>query len=199
MKRSRILGFVALHLLASFASAGTRDALAGARNQRQASTSASKRFSNQTPGALSHVSRRLTSRLNSQTEKKRVATIRNKTRFLGWNYAAAHPEASRWSSLPQRQPLPNQPKLRTHRAKSGPHSANPASSNVGFGFLPGLPTGFIPTAVVTGDFNEDGHMDAAISNGGDGECKTFPQKPKLLQKRSAGGCIPSNRDRNGEP
>jgi hypothetical protein len=169
VKRSRILGFVALHLLASFATAGTRDAVAGARTQRQASTSASKRFSDQTPGALSHVARRLTPRLNSQIGKKRVATIRNKTRFLGWNYAAAHPEASRWSSdSPQRHPVPNvNPRSRMYRARSRPHSANPASSNVGFGFLPGLPTGFIPTAVVTGDFNEDGHMDAAISNGGD--------------------------------
>ena len=40
-------------------------------------------------------------------------------------------------------------------------------ANPGFTSRPHLPTGYIPTAVVEGDFNGDGHMDVAISNGGD--------------------------------
>ena len=40
-------------------------------------------------------------------------------------------------------------------------------ANAGFATRTTLPTGFIPTAIVEGDFNEDGHMDVAISNGGD--------------------------------
>ena len=44
---------------------------------------------------------------------------------------------------------------------------NSAFANAGFLSRNHLPTGYIPTAVVEGDFNEDGHMDVAISNGGD--------------------------------
>lgn len=40
-------------------------------------------------------------------------------------------------------------------------------ANPGFTSRTHLPTGYIPTAVVEGDFNGDGHMDVAISNGGD--------------------------------
>src|SRR5439155_12602718 len=36
-----------------------------------------------------------------------------------------------------------------------------------FNFGPTLPAGFIPTAVVTGDFNGDGHVDWAVANTGD--------------------------------
>jgi hypothetical protein len=39
--------------------------------------------------------------------------------------------------------------------------------NPGFASRTHLPTGYLPTAIVEGDFNEDGHMDVAISNGGD--------------------------------
>lgn len=40
-------------------------------------------------------------------------------------------------------------------------------ANPGFSSRTRLPTGYIPTAVVEGDFNGDGHVDVAISNGGD--------------------------------
>jgi hypothetical protein len=37
----------------------------------------------------------------------------------------------------------------------------------GFSVRPTLSAGFIPTGVASGDINEDGNMDLAISNGGD--------------------------------
>ena len=37
----------------------------------------------------------------------------------------------------------------------------------GFNLRPTLPAGFLPTAVATGDFNGDGHIDWAVANGGD--------------------------------
>jgi hypothetical protein len=40
-------------------------------------------------------------------------------------------------------------------------------SNPGFATRTHLPTGYIPTAIVEGDFNGDGHLDVAICNGGD--------------------------------
>src|ERR1022692_2747187 len=38
---------------------------------------------------------------------------------------------------------------------------------------PRLPAGFIPTGITNGDFNEDGKMDFAISNGGDNTIYVF--------------------------
>ena len=40
-------------------------------------------------------------------------------------------------------------------------------AGAGFDFRGSLPTGYIPTSIVKGDFNQDGHMDVAITNGGD--------------------------------
>jgi hypothetical protein len=44
--------------------------------------------------------------------------------------------------------------------------ATASLSPPGFDFRSTLPADFIPTAVVTGDFNGDGHMDWAVANGG---------------------------------
>ena len=43
-----------------------------------------------------------------------------------------------------------------------------ASTAAGLLQHPTLPAGYVPTSVVQGDFNGDGNMDLAISNGGDG-------------------------------
>lgn len=42
-----------------------------------------------------------------------------------------------------------------------------APTAVGFNFPPDLPSGFLPTAVVSGDFNGDGKLDWAVANAGD--------------------------------
>jgi hypothetical protein len=47
-----------------------------------------------------------------------------------------------------------------------PPSLSQPTSLPGFAFHPNLPAGFIPSAVATGDFNHDGKMDWAVSNGG---------------------------------
>ena len=99
-----------------------------------------------------------------------LETIRKKSRFLGWNYANAVRQEvegdptkslSTWA-LPRARTRPSVLHLSSHAVRPNSGSANP-----GFSFRQGLPTGFIPTAVVAGDFNEDGKMDVAISNGGD--------------------------------
>ena len=46
----------------------------------------------------------------------------------------------------------------------------------GFSFRPTVPADFLPTAVVSGDFNRDGHMDWAISNAGSNNIWIYPGK-----------------------
>jgi hypothetical protein len=100
-----------------------------------------------------------------QIAAARVDQLHKNSRFLGWKYSAQHPEMSaKWLSLAkQRSATPNRAEA-SGPAAQGQNSTFPYP---GFAFLPSLPTGFIPTAVVEGDFNGDGHMDVAISNGGD--------------------------------
>jgi FG-GAP-like repeat len=96
-------------------------------------------------------------------------------RFLGWHYAAAaHQDTTQWKREVDTPALAKNsaagsssrelPALGVH-ALSG--SSAPASSIAGFASATALLTGFIPTAVVQGDFNGDGKLDLAISNGGD--------------------------------
>ncbi len=46
-------------------------------------------------------------------------------------------------------------------------AATATPSPVGLGFRKSEPAGFLPTSVVTGDFNADGKLDFVVSNGGD--------------------------------
>jgi hypothetical protein len=91
-------------------------------------------------------------------------------RFLGWKYAAlAKQDTSRWIR-PTKSPAPNRSvstgNLETKILSSAATSTN-TFVDAGFASSAKLPTGFLPTAVVQGDFNGDGKMDLAISNGGD--------------------------------
>jgi WD40 repeat protein len=60
--------------------------------------------------------------------------------------------------------------VQTHAGLSAPQSG---FANAGFEARPRLPAGFIPTAITSGDFNEDGKLDFAISNGGDNTIYVF--------------------------
>jgi hypothetical protein len=94
--------------------------------------------------------------------------IQKNTRFLGWNYVARYPKASaKWRHENRMVSSAAGRNVTEARSKVAQPAATSGFANPGFGFLPNLPTGFIPTSVVQGDFNEDGHMDVAISNGGD--------------------------------
>jgi len=97
----------------------------------------------------------------------------NSGRFLGWRFAArSRQDTSRWRR-------PNH--LEEAQEQSEPIQATPDFAqlapanfpNAGFRLRQTLPAGFIPTAVTNGDFNEDGHMDFAVSNGGDNTVYVF--------------------------
>jgi hypothetical protein len=107
--------------------------------------------------------------LDAASIAARQALIRNAARFLGWRFVSRYPSASaRWQGLNGKIPLvPAGSPSGSNRVHDSPQGGNGGFANPGFALLPGLPTGFIPTAVVQGDFNGDGQMDVAISNGGD--------------------------------
>lgn len=90
-------------------------------------------------------------------------------RFLGWHYAAfGKQETSRWvragaSTIARANAGGGLAKDTIHVATSSTISF----PNAGFTRPASVPTGFLPTAVVEGDFNQDGKMDLAVSNGGD--------------------------------
>ena len=93
-------------------------------------------------------------------------------RFFGWHYAkAAHQDTAKWV----KKAVPATPK-----AARFPSNADAANSQrivpsisgksfpfAGFASSAKLPSGYLPTSVVQGDFNQDGKMDIAISNGGE--------------------------------
>ena len=99
---------------------------------------------------------------NSQPSSVPATTTRQNGRFLGWKFAALSSQDTR--------------KWQRNRRVQIPRSARVLLSgfgNVGFQARPTMPAGFIPTAVTTGDFNEDGKMDFAVSNGGDNTIYVF--------------------------
>ena len=83
-------------------------------------------------------------------------------RFRGWGHSqlrSRHASTTRTHSL-QLNPLPR-------TGETSHHQNQPALSFNGFDFRPALPAGQIPTAVAAGDFNGDGKLDWAVSNGQD--------------------------------
>jgi hypothetical protein len=85
-------------------------------------------------------------------------------------------------------------------------TANSASLPLpGFGFRPSLPADFLPTAVVTGDFNGDGHQDWAVANGGSDNVWIYLGKgdgtssvPTLVQLRGSAPVALAAADMNGD-
>ena len=98
-------------------------------------------------------------------------------RFLGWKYAAAaHQGTSYWM-----RPIPasrgTSPKAQNADVNSEflPATTSATSPSVAsFAAAARLPTGFLPTAVAQGDFNGDGKLDLAISNGGEDSIYVYP-------------------------
>jgi subtilisin family serine protease len=91
-------------------------------------------------------------------------------KFLGWKLAEALGLGPEYSVRYKRQlarlapdvPGADAGQIGLPLAASG---TPPVSAS--FDFRPTLPAGFIPTAVVSGDFNGDGKLDWAVANGGD--------------------------------
>jgi len=100
------------------------------------------------------------------------AELRNTQRFLGWKYARqSHQDARRWTrSNKQTSATVDQ---RSQSFRSFGQSPSTPIGSAGFLWRSSLPAGFIPTSICTGDFNEDGKNDFAISNGGDNSIYVF--------------------------
>lgn len=112
---------------------------------------------------------------SAQSVSDRQAEIRKNGRFLGWKFAAQSGQDTRkWRRKVRNESSPEKgAEIQSEQlapATSVPAGAFPIA---GFAFRKTLPAGYIPTAIVEGDFNEDGKMDFAISNGGDNSLNVF--------------------------
>jgi hypothetical protein len=97
----------------------------------------------------------------------RQDSVRRNARFLGWNLShRLGQQTNRWQRMLPEDATPVRSAL-SAQSSAFAQAAVTATGIAGFKLRPKLPTGFIPTAVAEGDFNEDGNMDVAISNGGD--------------------------------
>jgi hypothetical protein len=102
----------------------------------------------------------------------KVSPVLLPARFPGWRYAQARGKDYLSQFLRNRAglaaPLPK-PLVNAASTPNPQLQLSPQSSGAplpGFSFRPTLPADFLPTAVVTADFNHDGHMDWAVANGG---------------------------------
>jgi hypothetical protein len=113
--------------------------------------------------------------VDSHSSSARREAVRKNGRFLGWRFAdLSWQDTKKW----QRKSRQTQflPTAQAAHGLAQPRAITPASGgfgNAGFEARPQLPAGFIPTAITNGDFNEDGKMDFAISNGGDNTIYVF--------------------------
>jgi FG-GAP-like repeat len=120
-------------------------------------------------------------RADAKAVATRQAAIQKGGRFLGWKFAAqSHQDTRKWQRPPQDKIIPLSTSIPRPMAETARDvSPTPLGGTSGFGTVgfdlrrPSLPAGFIPTAVTTGDFNEDGKMDFAVSNGGDNTIYVF--------------------------
>jgi len=112
---------------------------------------------------------------NKPATKTSGPTRRAKGRFLGWKFAhATGQDPSQWT---RKNPRWESRAIASRGPSSGVRLQTPDAqadfAYPGFEELASLPTGFIPTAAVAADFNGDGNMDLAISNGGDSTVYVF--------------------------
>jgi hypothetical protein len=111
---------------------------------------------------------------SAETLAQRRAAIRKNSRFLGWKFARlAHQDAKKWQrDKPQGRELSSSARSSglVHSSSSSPAAG---FGNAGFSEHPTLPAGFIPTAIASADFDGDGKLDFAISNGGDNTIYVF--------------------------
>jgi FG-GAP-like repeat len=125
--------------------------------------------------ATTHPNRPLPVYSDSQSSSARQASVRKNGRFLGWKFAAiSGQDTGKWRRRSrQDQQLSAEVAVRGQVQNSSGQPSPGGFSNAGFETRPRLPAGFIPTAITSGDFNEDGKMDFAISNGGDDTIYVF--------------------------
>lgn len=116
-------------------------------------------------------------RSDAKSLSMREVSLQKGGRFLGWKFSSKAQQDTRKWIRPQ-PPVTGQlgmesPNFSMSPAQAAIFSGTTSLGNVGLGFRQGLPSGFIPTAVTYGDFNEDGKMDFAVSNGGDNTIYMF--------------------------
>jgi len=101
----------------------------------------------------------------------KVSPVLLPARFPGWNYAQKRGKDYLSQFIRSRVGLAQPPPRLLDAASSSNPQVQLSAQNAGaplpgFSFRPTLPADFLPTAVVTADFNHDGHMDWAVANGG---------------------------------
>jgi hypothetical protein len=100
-------------------------------------------------------------RARAQTEQPEV---NHRPRFRGWKHTA---NARQNFAGCGAACFPAAPTITENTARPFARTPTPPTSFSSFALRPTLPAGAIPTAVAIGDFNGDGHLDWAVSNGGD--------------------------------
>jgi hypothetical protein len=135
-------------------------------------------------------------------------------RFLGWKAAKALGLGPQYGARFQRPlsrlapPAPGENHGTAARGNQAPaplSNGGNAPAPTGFNFRPTLPAGFIPTAVVSGDFNGDGKLDWAVTNGGDntiwiylGNGDGTAQLPTMVRLMGYGPTALAAADLNGD-
>jgi subtilisin family serine protease len=92
---------------------------------------------------------------------------RSPMRFLGWTTRQAQsPEYLKWFTRDRTQ-VESRSTSENADALSASTALPPGTPVPGIRLNPSIPAGFIPTGIVTADFNRDGKVDWIVANGGD--------------------------------